>query len=226
MRHKEFEGHMHQEIGNKVWICDYRFVNGYDKKPARHIKPTLVEIRPWNEGKGHTYYSETCYIPYKKNGNLDLTKKINPFDNTGHRNYTGVDIQVFLTEKECMDYYKKLCKSYIPLVKQAIEEKTQGLRELITRLEAVWLNNSINKGENVTRKCLEESEKLEEFLKSQYTVDVTTEVFLHAWISLNDAEDIYDCLLTMEVDNKNYSRVVKDKLEVFRNRLNNEINTK
>jgi len=25
MKHKESEGHKRQVIGNKVWVCDYRF---------------------------------------------------------------------------------------------------------------------------------------------------------------------------------------------------------
>ena len=139
MRHKEFVKDEFNKIGNHVYVCDYRFVNGYDKKPARHVKPTKVEIRESEEAKNSVYYSETVYIPFKKNGELNFNKQINPFDNTGYRMHTGVDMQVFLTEKECKDYYKKLCKSYIPLVEQAIEEKTKGLRELITKLQGVLI---------------------------------------------------------------------------------------
>ncbi len=137
MRHKDFIETEDNKTGNKVWVCDYRFRNGFSKKPARHVKPTLVEIRPSEEGKGTTYYSETCYIPYKKNGELNLNKKINPFDNTGYRMYTGIGLQVFLTEGECKEYYSNLCKSYIPLIEQEIKESTKDLRDLIETLKEV-----------------------------------------------------------------------------------------
>ncbi len=137
MRHKEFVKTKTNKVGSIVWVCDYRFTKGFSRKPARHVKPTLVEIRPSDEGKRNTYYSHTVYIPYKKNGDLNLNKQVNPFDNTGHRMYTGIDIQVFLTEKECKKYYSDLCKSYIPLIEQEIEDSTKGLRDLIGELKSV-----------------------------------------------------------------------------------------
>jgi len=137
MRHKEFVETELNKVGNKVWVCDYRYVNGFDKKPARHVKPTYVEIRPSSEGRRSVYYSETVYIPFKKNGELNFNKQINPFDNTGYRMHSGVDIQVFLTKQECTTFYKELCKYYIPLVEETIEEKTKGLKDLVEYLSNI-----------------------------------------------------------------------------------------
>jgi hypothetical protein len=58
-------------------------------------------------------------------------------------------------------------------------------------------------------------------LTTPYCEDISTEIMIHAWISLNDAEDIYDCLLSMvkDSDNRHYTVDVKEKLKVLRDRL-------
>lgn len=49
----------------------------------------------------------------------------------------------------------------------------------------------------MTPKCLDTSRDLQNFLKSSFCDSVTTEVILHAWISLNDAIDIRSMLWSM-----------------------------
>jgi|18_taG_2_1085343.scaffolds.fasta_scaffold16014_2 hypothetical protein len=49
----------------------------------------------------------------------------------------------------------------------------------------------------MTPKCLDTSRDLQEFFKSGFCDSVTTEVVLHAWISLNDAIDIRSMLWSM-----------------------------
>ncbi len=65
----------------------------------------------------------------------------------------------------------------------------------------------------MTPKCLDTSRDLQEFFKSSFCDSVTTEVILHAWISLNDAIDIRSMLWSMAHDpEKMYGEDVSKKL--------------
>lgn len=98
-------------IGDTVWICDYRH-DDIMNKPIRHVVPQKVLIAdnadlPKNKT---VYYSPIHFVPLGKN---DVPKKqvIAPFDNTGFRGRTGTSVNIFDTEKECRDFYLTQCKS-------------------------------------------------------------------------------------------------------------------
>lgn len=98
-------------IGDEVWICDYRFET-VANKPIRHVVPQKVVIEdnsnlPANK---KIYYSSIHFLPLGKNGK-PKKQVIAPFDNTGYRGYTGVSLQIFATEKECREAYVRQCKS-------------------------------------------------------------------------------------------------------------------
>jgi hypothetical protein len=69
---------------------------------------------------------------------------------------------------------------------------------------------------------MEASQKLfVEINNSPYLQGMSTESFLTAWIMANDAEDIYDCLLTMLPDHNNevFVKDVREKLKSLFDRL-------
>lgn len=110
MNYKEFMDTHKDVIGKTVWICDYRF-NNVLEKPIRHIKPTKVEIFDNFDLPKHktVYYSTIHFRPYGKKGQ-PLKQIIAPFDNTGFRSCTGVSLNIFLTEEECIEHYLNQCQ--------------------------------------------------------------------------------------------------------------------
>ena len=76
----------------------------------------------------------------------------------------------------------------------------------------------------MTQECTWESEKLSTMLNTPYFENITTEIMLHTWIGFNGADDIYDCLLsmTLDLDNKHYTPMVKEKLKILKERLKNK----
>lgn len=91
--------------GKEVWICDYRFTD-FDKKPIRNVKPTKVLIRPISETNKTIYYSNTFFSEIKKD-KVVASSVIKLYDNTGFRSFPGVALNVFTTEKECLEKYRK-----------------------------------------------------------------------------------------------------------------------
>lgn len=66
----------------------------------------------------------------------------------------------------------------------------------------------------MTPRCIDASRDLQSLLKSSFCDAVTTEVMLHAWISLNDAEDIHTMLWSMAHNPEDiYGDGVKVKLK-------------
>lgn len=128
MKFEKFIETEHSKIGNKVWVCDYRY-NDITNKPIRHIRPTEVQILDNKDMPGNkiVYYSEIHFRPLSKNGAV-LKKVIAPFDNTGYKSNTGTSINVFLTKEECHEHY----------IKQAKEIQLQFL------IEVENLNRKIN----------------------------------------------------------------------------------
>lgn len=97
-------------IGDLVWICDYRH-DDIINKPIRHVVPQKVMIvdnadLPKNKT---VYYSPIHFVPLGKN---DAPKKqvIAPFDNTGFRGRTGTSVNIFDSEQECRDFYRVQCQ--------------------------------------------------------------------------------------------------------------------
>jgi len=90
-------GSMNNEI---VYICDYRRPD-LDKKPIRSVPPTKVMICSNDTTKKRIYYSESHFVPLKKDGSPS-SKVIPLFDNTGYRSYTGEPVKVFDNEAECI----------------------------------------------------------------------------------------------------------------------------
>lgn len=112
---------------DKVWVCDYRLNRNILDKAIRHIVPTEVIVVSNNElpkGK-RVYYSHYHFRKLKKNGEMSSTI-IAPYDNTGYRTYEGVSLNIFLTEKECRDFYKTQCKENL---KNLLTEKDDYIKK-------------------------------------------------------------------------------------------------
>lgn len=112
-------------VGDEVWVCDYRFNNEYIKKPIRHVPPTKVVIDLSENIKKRIYYSDYYFKVLNKKGE-PTSKVIAPFDNTGFRSYKGVAVQVFYTEEEAQEYYKNRC---VEIKKEAEKEKEVIMKE-------------------------------------------------------------------------------------------------
>ena len=97
-------------IGQELWVCDYRY-NDFNNKPIRHVKPTKVKCLSNNETKNRIYYSECFFREGEKKSSL-----IKLFDNTGYRSFSGISLEVFTEEQECIEAYeiarKKIKKDF------------------------------------------------------------------------------------------------------------------
>jgi len=116
------------KVGDKIWICDYRYNNRTIEKPIRHVKPTHVIVDS-NENlpKGkRIYYSEYHFKVVKNN------KIIGPFDNTGYRSLSGIAVQVFYTEQEAVSYYSKRCSE---IKNEAIKERDLIVQEYNNKIK-------------------------------------------------------------------------------------------
>ena len=118
LEHKIVKGEINIET-DCVWISDYRLGTDPTSKPIRHVKPTKVKIvnndkLPKNK---KVYSSNYHFRTLNKNGTIS-SKIIAPYDNTGFRSYTGVSLNIFMTEEECREHYLSQCES----VKNALEE--------------------------------------------------------------------------------------------------------
>ncbi len=124
----------HSPYKEPVWIVDYRFNNRFIEKPIRHVPPTKVAFRPNSEVTKKVYYSDRHFRPYGKDGKL-LKKVIAPFDNTGFRSYTGVAVQVFLTEAEAHEYYKQVKREILVKAERELNEVSKQYKNLFEGLE-------------------------------------------------------------------------------------------
>ena len=140
MDFKEFSGYLGKtiNIGDEVWICDYRHDNIYNQ-PIRHVPPQKVVIEDNDKlpERKKVYYSAVHFLPIGVNGK-PKKQVIAPFDNTGYRGYTGVSVQIFATEAECRASYRKMCETIKGQISEARAEMTarfdameQGLDEKI-----------------------------------------------------------------------------------------------
>lgn len=122
------------KIGDRVWICDYRY-NNILEKPIRHIEPQEVLIVSNNElpSNKRVYYSVIHFRPIGKTGK-PLKQIISPYDNTGFRAYTGISLQIFETKEACIQYYLKQCqaiKQQIAAEKEAVEKRFNQMEEMM-----------------------------------------------------------------------------------------------
>ena len=107
--------------GQELWVCDFRQPD-LNKKAARNIAPTMClvvsnDALPKNKT---VYYSNSHFVPYNSKGKL--TKKvIGPVDNTGFRCRSGVYLQTFRHEKECVDFWNKQVQEVIYAVEFKIK---------------------------------------------------------------------------------------------------------
>ena len=114
--------------GIKVWICDLRYTD-YSNKPIRDIKPTQVLIVSNEETKKRIYYSESHFLELNAKGEPLKSKLKSPFDGTGYRTYTGVALNCFDNEKDCVEHYKKQVKVAI----KGLEEHRKSITEIVDK---------------------------------------------------------------------------------------------
>lgn len=102
---KEYKENSELYEDKELFIVDYRKNYG---KVQRHIRPTKVKIFGNNElpAKKVVHYSDYHFKEIGKKGQK-LKKIIAPYDNTGYRSYTGVGLNVFLTEEEAIAKYNE-----------------------------------------------------------------------------------------------------------------------
>lgn len=119
--------------GNTVYVCDFRW-DDLSKKPLRKVKPTKVMIM--DKGNKVIYYSHSYFAKINKNGTVS-SSVIKLFDNTGYRSLSGTPLNIFLSEKECVDFYKKQCKvikDNFTLYEQTTLNKLETLKKEINEL--------------------------------------------------------------------------------------------
>jgi hypothetical protein len=94
-------------VGDDVWIVDFRYEDVLNK-PIRNVTPTLVRITSNDDlpARKTVYYADYHFRPLGKNGAAKATV-IAPYDNTGFRGYTGVSVNIFLTEAEAQARYQE-----------------------------------------------------------------------------------------------------------------------
>ena len=120
--------------GQTVWICDLRY-NNYNEKPIRNIKPTKVLIRDNNETNKKIYYSSSHFVGLNKKNQPIKSKVIAVYDNTGYRSITGTPLNCFLSENECVQYYKKQLEIAIKGLKYYKASMIIEVDEKISKLE-------------------------------------------------------------------------------------------
>jgi len=124
-------------VGQKIWICDYR--KELDKKAIRNVKPTEVYVAgPKDfEAQGlepRIYYSQVGFAKLNKKGEPLLKQLIPPFDTTGHRWYTGVGVEAYDNENECIDAYNAqvqvVVAKYEARIQVAMQHLVQEMQEI------------------------------------------------------------------------------------------------
>lgn len=92
--------------GQIVWICDLRYTD-FNIKAARDISPKKVIVRPTSDTSKTVYYSNSFFSEIK-NEKVVNSSIIKIYDNTGYRSFPGVPLNIFTTEEEAQDEYKRL----------------------------------------------------------------------------------------------------------------------
>lgn len=118
--------------GKKFWVCDYRKVVGM--KAIRNVPPqeimVLVDKDYIDAGKTppRVYYSEVIFCKLNKKGEPKLSSTISPYDTTGYRYYTGVGVNLFDNEQECIDFYNDQVQVVLDAYDIEIELSVERLR--------------------------------------------------------------------------------------------------
>ncbi|QDX95855.1 hypothetical protein EEL30_21690 [Brevibacillus laterosporus] len=128
------------KAGDIVYICDYRF-NNIDQQPIRHVEPQKVMVfsnsdLPRNK---NVYYSEHHFRPLNKKGKSS-SRIIAPYDNTGYRHYTGVSLNIFFSEEECIKHYWRQCKQILKRFEQAKIDKVNYYESKINEINEEMLH--------------------------------------------------------------------------------------
>ena len=108
-----------KKAGDEFWVVDIRH-DDILNKPIRNVSPTKVVLFSNTElpARKKVYYADYHFRTIGKNG-FPLATVIAPYDNTGYRGYTGVSLNIFLTEKEAKDCYIAQCETIITTAKEA-----------------------------------------------------------------------------------------------------------
>lgn len=124
-------------VGQKIWICDYR--KDLDKKAIRHVKPTEVYVAGPEDFEAQgiepkIYYSQVGFAKLNKKGEPLLKQLIPPFDTTGHRWFTGVGVDAYDNENECIDAYNAqvlaVVEKYENHMRTAMQYLVQEMQEI------------------------------------------------------------------------------------------------
>ena len=123
--------------GQTLWVCDFRYTD-FGNKAARNLKPTKVLVRSNSETTKSIYYSNSHFVELNSKNEPIKSKVIAPFDNTGFRSFTGIPINVFETEHECREHFKKQCREAIigldtcrASMNESIDVKVQELQSYL-----------------------------------------------------------------------------------------------
>lgn len=115
-------------VGKLVWICDYRRED-LSKKAIRHVKPQEVLVRSNSELPTNktVYYTENHFVTLTKKGTPSSTV-IPVFDTTGYRSFTGVALNIFDNQQECIEHYNKQADDIIKRLDVQIENAVEALK--------------------------------------------------------------------------------------------------
>jgi hypothetical protein len=122
-------------LNKDVWVCDLRFNNCLEK-PIRKVEPIKVSVQNTALVKKTIYYSDNALVPYNKKGELNFNQAFGIYDNTGFRSYPGVPLEIFDSEKECVERYKILAQDAIEGLEIAKKSMIDIVDERINKLRA------------------------------------------------------------------------------------------
>jgi hypothetical protein len=123
-------------LNKDLWVCDLRFNNSIEK-PIRKVVPTKINLVSNDKVSKRIYYSDNSLVPYNKKEELVFSKAFGIYDNTGFRSlFTGVPLEIFDSEEECKNQYKKLIKLAIQFINKKKEEFVNSADIQIKNLES------------------------------------------------------------------------------------------
>lgn len=128
-------------IGKRFWICDYRLNSKKDSKPIRNVPPKLVQVFSNDDlPKNKRVYYSPVHFREVKNDKI-LSTIIAPYDNTGYRAYTGISLNIFKTELECVNCFNKQCDEAIKEYEDELKRRTDEINSRINEIENLKINN-------------------------------------------------------------------------------------
>lgn len=123
-------------LGDRLWVCDFRYED-INQKPIRNVPPqevALINNTQLPEGK-KVYYSDFHFRALTKTGQVSA-KVIAPYDNTGYRSFTGVSINIFKTEEECWNCYRRQAAEVLLQIDKAQAEQIKRFSDLRVQIES------------------------------------------------------------------------------------------